>query len=131
LRVGLHPEGLAPHTVNLVEWRTHLLARLRRQVELTADPILAELLRELDAYPPSRPGPAPSAAAEAAALVALPIKLRTEAGILSLFGTVTVFGTPVDVTLSELALECFYPADAATAAWLRRAAAHVAALPAA
>jgi transcriptional regulator with XRE-family HTH domain len=123
LRAALHPEGLAPHTVNLFEWRTHLLARLRRQVELTADPVSAELLRELEAYPPSRAGPAPSAAAEAAAMVALPIKLRTQTGtILSLFGTITVFGTPVDVTLSELALECFYPADAATARWLQAAA---------
>ena len=119
LRLALHPEGLAPRTANLAEWRWHLLAQLRRQIDQTADPILAELLSELEGYP--APRVPPPAAREPTAIV-VPLQLRTDEGALNLFGTITVFGTPVDVTLAELALECFYPADAATAALLRRMA---------
>src|SRR5215472_10346566 len=121
LRVALHPNGLAARTVNLGEWRAHLLARLRRQIELTADPDLIKLLDELQKYPAARsakPPPAPPGAA-----IVLPFQLQTEHGIVSLISTVTVFGTPIDVTVAELALECFYPADAATAGILQRAAA--------
>ena len=122
LRVALHPNGLAPRTVNLAEWRAHLLARLRRQIELTADPDLIKLLDELQKYPAARSPKPPSAAPPGAAIV-LPFQLQTEHGIVSLISTVTVFGTPIDVTVAELALECFYPADAATADILQRAAA--------
>jgi transcriptional regulator with XRE-family HTH domain len=127
LRLALHPRGLAPRTVNLAEWRGHLLARLRRQVELSADPALIELLRELESYPapPSRSAGMKAAlpASPAATAVVLPLQLRTEnGGVLSFFSTITVFGTPIDLTLAELALECFYPADAATAAALRASA---------
>ena len=121
LRVALHPNGLAPRTVNLAEWRAHLLARLRHQIELTADPELIKLLNELQRYPVARsakPPPAPPGAA-----IVLPFQLQTEHGIVTLISTVTVFGTPIDVTVAELALECFYPADAATADILQRAAA--------
>ena len=122
LRVALHPNGLAPRTVNLAEWRAHLLARLRRQIELTADPDLIKLLDELQKYPAARSPKPPSAAPPGAAIV-LPFQLQTEHGIVTLISTVTVFGTPIDVTVAELALECFYPADAATADILQRAAA--------
>jgi transcriptional regulator with XRE-family HTH domain len=81
LRIALHPEGLAPQTLNLAEWRAHLLARLRRQIELTADSILIGLLAELEKYP-APVGGKPPARPEAA--VVLPLQLRTEAGVVSL-----------------------------------------------
>jgi len=119
LRLSLHPKGMAPRIANLNEWRAHLLERLRRQIELTADPVLVELLAELGAYPaPRDTGPRRPASAEYAGVV-VPLQFVTDAGTLSFFSTTTVFGTPVDITLSELALECFYPADAATAEALR------------
>jgi transcriptional regulator with XRE-family HTH domain len=121
MRIALHPGGLAPRIVNLPEWRTHLLERLRQQVEASADPVLVALLDELRAYPaPRTPRPPPPARDYAGMVV--PFELATDAGVLAFFSTITVFGTPVDVTLSELALECFYPANEATAEILRRAA---------
>jgi transcriptional regulator with XRE-family HTH domain len=119
LRLSLHPEGLAPRIVNLPEWRAHMLARLRQQIDLTADPVLVALMREVAAYPAPRPAHRREPAGDASA-VAVPFKIAIEAGVLSFFSTTTVFGTPVDVTLSELALEMFFPADAATAAIVRR-----------
>lgn len=116
LRLTLHPDGMAPRIVNLAEWRSHLLARLRRQIEVSADSVLAELYKELIEYP------APAHTAEPVpSLVpyAVPFRLATDVGVLSFISTITVFGTPVDVTLSELALESFFPADPATAAALR------------
>jgi transcriptional regulator with XRE-family HTH domain len=118
MRISLHPQGLAPRIVNLGEWRAHLLARLRQQVETTGDSILAELLREVAGYPAPDAAAGEHAAAEHAIVV--PFRIRTVAGVLSFFSTTTVFGTPVDITLSELALESFFPADAATAERLRR-----------
>ncbi|MDO9430236.1 MAG: helix-turn-helix transcriptional regulator [Pseudomonadota bacterium] len=126
LRLTLHPKGLAPRVVNLHEWRAHLLDRLRREVELTADPVLGELLTELKAYPIPG-GQPPRRALDEYGGVAIPFQLNTPGGMLSFFSTTTVFGTPVDVTLSELTLETFFPADAQTAQALRDAAA---ALPA-
>lgn len=124
LRLSLHPEGLAPRIANLPEWRSHLLARLRRQVELTADPVLRDLLRELSDYPVAYAGkPARPAANSDYAGVVVPFQLRTDGGVLSFFSTTTVFGTPLDITLSELALEAFFPADTATADALRGLAA--------
>jgi transcriptional regulator with XRE-family HTH domain len=121
LRLGLHPRGLAPRTANLPEWRAHLLARLRQQVALTADPALIELMREISDYPaPSEDRTAKRDVEGEYASVVVPFQLITDAGILSFFSTTTVFGTPTDITLSELALECFYPADSATAEALRR-----------
>ncbi len=118
LRLSLHPRGLAPRIANLAEWRAHLLARLRRQVELSADAVLSDLLRELSAYPaPPRRGAC--TASEDAVGIAVPLRLVTAAGVLSLLSTTTVFGTPIDVTLSELALETFFPADDVTAPRLR------------
>lgn len=120
LRLSLHPDGLAPRIANLAEWRAHLLARLRRQIELTADPALDDLLAELRRYP----GPAqrhPAGFDDTAIVV--PLRLTTAAGLLNLFSTTSVFGTPVDITVSELALETFFPADAASAEMLRLLAA--------
>jgi transcriptional regulator with XRE-family HTH domain len=119
LRLSLHPEGVAPRIDNYHEWRAHLLERLRRQVGASGDAVLADLLDELAAYPPP-PGAQRSDGKHGEhAQIAVPFRLRTEAGVLSFISTITVFGTPVDVTLSELALESFFPADAATAAALR------------
>lgn len=124
LRLSLHPEGLAPRIANLAEWRTHLLERLRRQIEASADPVLARLLEELRGYPvapASRLDPTRSAASNPAVFV--PLELTTPYGTLSFISTTTLFGTPVDVAVSELALECFFPADAETAEALRALAA--------
>jgi hypothetical protein len=122
LRLSLHPAGLAPRIVNLDEWRAHLLERLQRQVELTADPLLTALmqeLRSLPAPPTARRRPLkkhPSA-------LAVPLVLEIAGAALSFISTTTMFGTPVDVTLAELAIEAFFPADSATADALRRLAA--------
>ncbi|MBI2760338.1 MAG: helix-turn-helix transcriptional regulator [Chloroflexi bacterium] len=122
LRLSLHPAGLAPRIVNLAKWRTHLLERLRRQVNLTADPVLAELMRELHAYPAPGGGTSASSATEQDyAGIVTPLHIMTESGVLAFFSTTTTFGTPRDITLAELALECLYPADPATANALRRA----------
>jgi transcriptional regulator with XRE-family HTH domain len=108
LRLSLHPDGLAPRIANLPEWRAHLLARLARQAAATADPATGELLRELRGYPGGeRPVPPGGG-------VVVPLRLRVDDGVLSFLSTTTVFGTPQDITVSELALEAFYPADAAT-----------------
>jgi transcriptional regulator with XRE-family HTH domain len=120
LRLSLHPEGLAPRIVNLREWRAHLLARLRRQIDLTADPELVALLAELKGYPDGG-GPRPAAAD--ANGIAVPFRLRAGEGVLSFLSTTTVFGTPIEVTLAKLAPESFFPADAATADAVRRLAA--------
>ena len=119
LRLSLHPRGVAPRIENLAEWRAHLLARLRKQIELTADPVLKDLMREASGYPQPE-NRAPEAGLEHAVLV--PLRIRTSLGLLSFMSTTTVFGTPVDVTLSELAIEMFFPADQATAEAVRRAA---------
>jgi transcriptional regulator with XRE-family HTH domain len=114
LRASLHPDGLAPHIANLPVWRGHILARLRQQIAATADPVLSALAQELAAYPGGTDHPAPTESG-----LVIPLQLRLGHQVLSLFGTVTVFGTPVDITLAELALEAFYPADETTAAALR------------
>jgi transcriptional regulator with XRE-family HTH domain len=117
MRLALHPEGLAPRIANLAEWRAHLIGRLRREIELTADAGLEILLAELSSYPAP---PASDRRPVDFGGVAVPLQLITPDGVLSLISTTTVFGTPVDVNLSELALETFFPADAATAEVLRR-----------
>jgi transcriptional regulator with XRE-family HTH domain len=111
MRLTLHPEGLSKRTENLGEWRAHLVHRLRQQAEMTADPKLLALLQEVSAYPAP---PAPHGH-DANAMV-VPFRLRVRGGVLSFFSTTMVFGTPVDVTLSEIAVESFFPADAATVA---------------
>jgi transcriptional regulator with XRE-family HTH domain len=120
LRLSLSPEGLAPHIVNFAEWRAHLLDRLRQQIEVTADQRLGMLLAELQSYPALDAGMANAGSAADYAGIVVPFQLRTQGGVLSFLSTTTVFGTPVDITLSELAIEAFFPADAATADALRR-----------
>jgi transcriptional regulator with XRE-family HTH domain len=119
LRLALHPSGLAPRTINYTEWRTHLLDRLRRQAEASADPTLLALLAELRAYPAPR-GLRPVRNTPDYGGMVVPFELATDSGTMTFLSTTTVFGTPVDITLSELALECFYPADEITAEMLRR-----------
>ena len=114
LRLSLHPEGLAPRIVNLTVWRAHLFDRLDRQIELTADPELIALRQELEEYPFEEA----EGHGHIDALV-VPFVLRTAAGELRLFSTTTVFGTPLEIALSELAIESFFPADAETAHRLR------------
>jgi transcriptional regulator with XRE-family HTH domain len=114
LRLSLHPDGMAPRIVNLSQWRAHLLARLAREISATGDAELMALREELAGYParqePDRHDPT--------ALV-VPLRIHTGDGELSLFSTTTVFGTPRDVTVAELAIESFYPADQSTADKLR------------
>lgn len=118
LRLSLHPAGLAPRIANHREWRAHILERLRHQIEATADPELIRLAAELEGYPvPDGAGTA--AGGEDYGGVLVPLRLATPGGVLSFFSTTTVFGTPMDVTLSELALESFFPADQATADAMR------------
>jgi transcriptional regulator with XRE-family HTH domain len=117
LRVALHPEGMAPRIVNFGEWSSHLLERLRRAAAMSADPELEALYHELISYPGVASEPPPGE--YAARAIVLPLRLRSGSGSsedeLAFFGTITTFGTPLDVTLSELAVEAFYPANAATA----------------
>jgi transcriptional regulator with XRE-family HTH domain len=117
LRVSLHPDGMAPRIANLGQWRAHLLERLARQVAVTGDAGLAALHEELLGYP--SPGddahPVPGGPE-----IAVPLRLRTAQGELAFLSTVTTFGTAVDVTVAELAVESFFPADAGTAAALAR-----------
>jgi hypothetical protein len=119
MRISLHPDGMARNIVNLDEIRSHLLHRLRRQVASSGDPVLAQLLRELSALPGAVSADDPF---ERYAGVVVTLRVRTPLGELSLFSTIAVFGTPNDVTLSELALESFFPADPPSADILRRMA---------
>ena len=109
LRLSLHPDGMAPRIANLPEWRAHLLARLRRQAESTGDPRLFSLYSELEAYPGGEAQPPTPTD------VVVPLRYRTAQAELSFLSITAVIGTPMDVTVEELAIESFYPADAATA----------------
>jgi transcriptional regulator with XRE-family HTH domain len=125
MRLALHPEGLAPRIINLGEWHAHLIHRLERQLALTGDERVAALQAEVLSYP----GPAESDAASdngapATGDVMVGLRIATEEhGDLSFFSTVTTFGTAVDITVSELSIEAFFPADAHTAAALNAVAA--------
>jgi hypothetical protein len=118
-RACLHPDGLAPVTVNFADWAGYLLGELRRMAAHTADPQAISLLEEVSAYPTVaalgdwRRRPPPD---EPALLV--PWNLAVGGQELSLFTTITSFGTPSDITLAELAVELFYPADEVTEAFL-------------
>jgi transcriptional regulator with XRE-family HTH domain len=119
LKISLSPGGLGPHIVNFAEWRAHILDRLHQQIGLTDDPKLKQLVQDIE-HLPVQPEQAAHAQTPHLGGIAVPLQLRTPAGLLSLISTITVFGTPVDVTLSEIALEAFYPANAETAALLRK-----------
>ena len=112
LRMSLHPEGLAPKIVNLPEWRKHVLHRLQQQIDASGDPVLEELYREL--------GGGPRVVGEQPPDLYVTLKVRLGERELAFLSTTTIFGTPVDVTSSELAIESFFPADEATANALRR-----------
>ena len=118
LRVSLHPDGMAPRIRNLGAWRAHLLERVDRQIALTGDAALAALRAELAAYPaPEHSGPT-----ETVGDIAVPLHIRSAAGAeLRFFSTIATFGTAVDITVAELSIESFFPADAATAAAMRDA----------
>jgi transcriptional regulator with XRE-family HTH domain len=120
MRVALHPRGMAARTLNLPEWSSHLLHRLRREAQVTGDPQLADLYDELTGYPgvavaPPQPDVQPGD-------ILLPLRLSDPDGTteLAFFSTLSTFGTAADITLSELAIEAFYPANARTALRLLR-----------
>ncbi|NLE80838.1 MAG: helix-turn-helix transcriptional regulator [Rhodococcus sp.] len=112
MRATLHPDGLFPSLLDPAQWRANALRRLRRQLDRTGAPELVELLAELETYP-QPPDNIDDSSSESDGIVT-PMRMRTEAGDLSLLYTVTVFGSPRDVTLDELAVETFLPADRAT-----------------
>lgn len=121
LRLTLHPEGMAQRVINLGEIRAHVLSRLHRQVVSTADPELQDLYDELRGYPCDQaepllelPGPGE---------VVVPMRVRFGDRELAFLSTVATFGTPLDITVSELVIESFFPADEATAQALRGLAA--------
>ena len=118
LRLSLHPEGLAPRIANLRQWREHLFERLRQQIHATGDEALVALLAELKGYPESFGAEAVSLPGEHHGVL-MPFQFDTGHGVLNLVSTTTVFGSPVDITLQELALETFFPADEASAEMLR------------
>lgn len=119
MRLILHPAGMGPRIVNFAEWRAHTLSVLRRQMETRADPVIQALYAEIAAYPVPASfellgGP------EASQRLATPLRIATRLGTVSFLNTVTIFGTPNDVTLAELALEMLFPADAQTVEIARR-----------
>jgi transcriptional regulator with XRE-family HTH domain len=122
MRVALHPKGMAPRTLNLAEWSAHLLQRVRREAHITGDPELVGLYEELCAYPGVRVTP-PQGEVQPGDIV-LPLRLRDldGKGELAFFSTLSTFGTAADITLAELAIEAFYPANAHTATRLLREA---------
>lgn len=117
LRVALHPDGMARRIANLGQWRAHLLSRLRRIIELTADPDLAELYEELLRYPGA--DPEPEVEVPGPGDLVMPLRIRHQDRDLAFLSTTTVFGTPLDITVAELAIESFLPADKATASALQ------------
>ncbi|HEX2315426.1 MAG TPA: helix-turn-helix transcriptional regulator [Thermomonospora sp.] len=123
LRLSMHPEGMARNIVNLAEWRAHMVDRVRRHVALTADESLSQLYKELRDYPvePREDSPA-LFAAPTGNEVLIPLRVRAADRELSFFSMIATFGSPVDITVAELAIESFYPADEETAAFLRERA---------
>jgi hypothetical protein len=120
MRVSLHPEGLAPRIANLEEYSSHLLDRLHRQAVRSGDADLAALADELSAYPGIDHDTA--AVPEPAELLFVPLVLRVADGSeLTFFSTLATFGTALDVTVAELAIESFFPADKTTEQALRMA----------
>jgi transcriptional regulator with XRE-family HTH domain len=115
LRATLHPDGMAPRIANFADWSGHLLHRLRRRAVLTGDPELERLHAELAGYPGVEPEPA-----AVASDIFVPLRLRVGGEELAFISTVSTFGTAVDITLEELSVEAFYPADAVTANRLLR-----------
>ncbi|MFH8366871.1 helix-turn-helix domain-containing protein [Streptomyces sp. NPDC018031] len=130
MRITLHPQGLAPRIRNLREWRGHLLDQMERQLALLRSSSLRELYEEVSAYPVPDPGRGeswPGSGAERMAAgpehipFALPMVVEHDGRVLSFISTIATFNTPMDITVSELAIETLLPADPETAAYLQRA----------
>ncbi|WP_225826071.1 helix-turn-helix domain-containing protein [Streptomyces naphthomycinicus] len=117
MRLTLHPEGLAPRIRNLREWRGHLLAQMEREIALHRSDRLRALYEEVTAYPVPEepPGAEP---AEPVPYFALPLLIEHAGRTLSFVSSISTFNTPMDVTVAELAIETFLPADPATAKYL-------------
>ena len=118
LRVALHPQGMAPRVRNLDDWARHILERIRNDLARTPDERLARQLAELEGYLPPATAPGPEHLG-----FAVPVRLSTSVGELRLITAITTFATAADVTVSELKLETFLPADAETAERLQTTAA--------
>lgn len=122
LRLSLHPQGLAPRILNLAQWKHHLFARLQQQIQATDDSGLKTLAAELHSYSAHHaPDTGLHLQGETRGVV-MPFQLQSSQGVLSFISTVTIFGSPMDITLQELALETFLPADAFTAQHVRQLA---------
>ncbi|MFG2603030.1 helix-turn-helix domain-containing protein [Streptomyces sp. NPDC048514] len=117
MRLTLHPRGLAPRIRNLREWRGHLLAQMEREIALHRSDRLRALYEEVSAYPVPEdpPGAEPD---EPVPYFALPMRIEHEGHILSFVSSISTFNTPMDVTVAEIAIETFLPADRATAKYL-------------
>jgi transcriptional regulator with XRE-family HTH domain len=130
VRLNLHPLGLAPRIINLAEWRQSLLTRMRQQIDVTGDAGLIALVDEVSRYPMPA-GAVRRLKPRDFETLAVPLRLATVQGPLAFFSTTTVFGRPVDITLAELAIEAFFPADMTTVSVMRRMSADLAPAPAA
>jgi hypothetical protein len=116
----MHPEGLAPRTLDFAKWAVYQLRLLRRAIVLTGDPVLRDLYEEVSAYPNvAALGDSVRDSQDEPAPVLLPFRLVLGDRVLSFFTTLTAFGTPFDITVEELAVELFFPSDAETDALLR------------
>ena len=123
LRLSLHPDGLASRIINFREWRNHVLSRLTVQIDITADSCLADLYEELKTYPvPAGAQPGNESSRRQFADIAIPLILDSPVGELSFLSTTTIFGTPIDISLSELAIESFFPMNEHTARAMRELA---------
>ena len=124
MRITLHPDGLAPRIRNLREWRGHLLAQMERQIGLARSEALRALYEEVSAYPlPEGGDPEDREDPEPYPYFALPLRIEHDGHVLSFVSSISTFNTPMDVTVSELAIETLLPADPATVAYLRSVAA--------
>ncbi|KOG55348.1 XRE family transcriptional regulator [Streptomyces griseoflavus] len=118
MRITLHPAGLAPRIRNFLEWREHLLTQMQRQLAVVRSAPLRALFEEVSGYPLPAGG-RETAADGGHAPYALPMVIEHDGRVLSFISTIATFNTPMDVTVSELALETFLPADQETAGHLR------------
>ncbi|WP_324787980.1 helix-turn-helix transcriptional regulator [Streptomyces sp. H51] len=123
MRLTLHPQGLAPRIRNLREWRGHLLAQMERQIALDRSEPLRELYEEVAAYPVPE-GRQDREPAESVPYFALPMVIEHAGRTLSFVSSISTFNTPMDVTVAELAIETFLPADPATVKYLQSPVPH-------